>query len=231
MQRIPDKSIDMILCDPPYGTTKNKWDSVLPLEEMWAQYERVIKDRGAIVLFSQQPFTATLISSNLKLFRYEWVWRKPTATGFLNANRMPLKAHENILVFYKHLPTYHPQKWYSKPYGKTRCRSFTSNYGNYVDVISESVDGARYPHDVIEFSNCQGQERGKHPTQKPIALLEYLINTYTDRGGLILDNCIGSGSTAVACINTGRKYIGFEIDPAYYQIAQQRIGEAQEVRA
>ena len=229
MQRFPDKSIDMILCDPPYGTTRNRWDSVLPLDEMWSQYERVIKDRGAIVLFSQQPFTSTLVASNLKLFRYEWTWKKLMATGFLNANRMPLRAHENILVFYKSLPTYNPQKWYGKPYGKTRCRGFTSNYGNYVDVISESADGARFPHDVIEFSNCQGKERGHHPTQKPVKLLEYLINTYTDSGDIILDNCIGSGSTAVACINTGRNYIGFETDSTYYKTALQRTKAAREV--
>ena len=229
MQRFPDKSIDMILCDPPYGTTQNKWDSVLPLDEMWRQYERVIKDHGAIVLFSQQPFTSTLVASNPKLFRYEWIWKKPMATGFLNANRMPLKSHENILVFYKSLPTYHPQKWYSKPYGKTVCGRESNNYGDYDLWASESKDGSRFPHDVIVFSNCQGKERGRHPTQKPVALLEYLINTYTDRGGIILDNCIGSGSTAVACINTGRDFIGFETDPAYYETALQRIAEAREV--
>lgn len=229
MQRLPDKSIDMILCDPPYGTTHNRWDSVLPLDEMWAQYERVIKDNGAIVLFSQQPFTSTLVASNLKLFRYEWIWKKPMATGFLNVNRMPLRAHENILVFYKRLPTYHPQMWYGKPYSKSISMVPTTNYGQYTAVASKSKDGSRYPIDVIEVSNCQGKERGYHPTQKPVEILEYLINTYTDSGDIILDNCIGSGSTAVACINTGREYIGFETDPTYYQTALQRTKAAREV--
>ena len=226
MQRIPDKSIGMILCDPPYGTTQNKWDSVLPLDEMWRQYERVIKDHGAIVLFSQQLFTSTLVASNPKLFRYEWIWKKTNPVGFLNANRMPLRAHENILVFYKALPTYHPQKWYSKPYTvKAHNSQKTTNYGAYTPCTIDCKDGSRFPVDVIEFS----KDQGRHPAQKPVALLEYLINTYTDSGGIILDNCIGSGSTAVACINTGRDFIGFETDPAYYETALQRIAEAWEV--
>lgn len=230
MQRLPDKSIDMILCDPPYGTTHNRWDSVLPLDEMWTQYERVIKDNGAIVLFSQQPFTSTLVASNLKLFRYEWIWKKPTVTGFLNANRMPLRAHENILVFYKYLPIYHPQKWQSTPYiRKAHTSQDTDNYGDYNPSTTVCNDGMRYPVDVVEVSCPRGKNSGHHPTQKPVKLLEYLINTYTDSGDIILDNCIGSGSTAVACINTGRNYIGFETDPTYYQTALQRTKAAGEV--
>lgn len=222
MQRLPDASIDMVLCDMPYGTTCNKWDVVLPLEDLWRQYERVIKDNGAIVLFSQQPFTAVLVNSNPRLFRYEWIWQKTMATGFMNAQKMPLKAHENILVIYKHLPTYNPQKWQSTPYKKTKARKKSTNYGEMYGTESVSLDGSRYPLDVLKFNNCNGKNR-KHPTQKPVDLLSYLIKTYTNKGEIVLDNCMGSGSTAVACVNTGRNYIGFETDAHYCEIAEERI--------
>ena len=218
MKDIPDKSIDMILCDLPYGTTKNKWDSVIPFEPLWEQYNRIIKDNGAIVLFSQMPFTVDLVASNYKDFRYEWIWEKLSASGHLNANRMPMKKHENILVFYKKLPTYNPQFTEGKPYVAT-CSIHSSNYGKQKDNITTINDGKRYPVDIIKFNN----DRCLHPTQKPVALLEYLIKTYTNEGEIVLDNCMGSGSTCVACVNTNRHYIGFELDPQYYDIACKRL--------
>ena len=223
MKDIPDKSIDLILCDLPYGTTQNKWDTVIPFDKLWAQYNRIIKNNGAILLFSQMPFGANLIMSNPKMFRYEWVWEKEQGTGFLNAKKMPLKKHENILVFYKHLPTYNPQMREGfKPYYNVRLNSQSSNYGNYEDAVSKS-DGTRYPIDIIKFN----RDRGLHPTQKPVALLEYLIKTYTNEGDVVLDNCMGSGSTGVACQNTNRDFIGMELDEKYFQIACDRLGVAQ----
>ena len=224
MKDIPDKSIDMILCDLPYGTTKNKWDSVIPFEPLWEQYNRIIKDNGAIVLFSQMPFTADLVASNYKDFRYEWIWEKLSASGHLNATRMPMKKHENILVFYKKLPTYNPQFTEGKPYVAT-CSTHSSNYGKQKYNITTINDGKRYPVDIIKFNN----DRGLHPTQKPVELLEYLIKTYTNEGEVVLDNCMGSGSTCVACINTNRHYIGFELDPQYYDIACKRLDEVEGV--
>lgn len=224
MKRIPDGSIDMILCDLPYGTTQNKWDSIIPFDRLWEQYERIIKDNGAIVLTSAQPFTSLLIASNIKLFKYEWIWEKNTATGFMNAKKMPLKAHENIVVFYSKLPTYNPQFTFGKPYKKTRNAKIDtgSNYGKVGINKRTDIDndGKRYPRSVLEFNR---EELAIHPTQKPTSLFEYLIKTYTNEGDLVLDNCIGSGTTAVASINTGRNYIGFEIDSSYFKIANKRI--------
>ena len=230
MKDIPDKSIDMILCDLPYGTTKNKWDSVIPFEPLWKQYNRIIKDNGVIVLFSQQPFTAQLILSNINLFRYEWIWQKTKSTGFMNAKKMPLKSHENILVFYKKLPTYNPQcvkvgvhlktgrsrKGNSRNYGKTGCGN-----PDYIQTTSN------YPKDIITFSNPSNKGH-LHPNQKPVELLEYLIKTYTNEGDVVLDNCMGSGSTGVACANTNRNFIGIELDENYYKIACERINNTQE---
>ena len=219
MKDIPDKSIDMILCDLPYGTTKNKWDSVIDLNELWTGYERIIKDNGAIVLFSQMPFTAELTHSNLKLFKYEWIWEKDNGTGFLNAKKMPLKIHENILVFYKKLPTYNPQmRTGFKPY-KCKQGRHSTNYGLYEQGHITESNGERYPIDIIEFK----KDTGLHPTQKPVALLEYLIKTYTNENDLVLDNCMGSGSTGVACVNTNRNFIGIELSEEYYNIAKERI--------
>lgn len=218
MKDIPDKSIDMILCDLPYGTTKNKWDSVIPLEELWTQYNRIIKDDGAIALFSQMPFTASLVNSNIKMFRYEWIWEKDNGTGFLNANKMPLKIHENIEIFYKKTPVYNPQmRTGFKPY-KTFSGRKTTNYGDF-DRVETKSSGERYPIDIIKFK----KDSGLHPTQKPVALLEYLIKTYTNEGSTVLDNCMGSGSTGVACINTDRNFIGIELDEKYFNIAKERI--------
>ena len=222
MKDIPDESIDMILCDLPYGTTKNKWDSVIPLNKLWKSYERIIKDNGAIVLFSQMPFSAELVHSNLKLFKYEWIWRKDNGTGFLNAKKMPLKIHENILVFYKKLPLYNPQmRTGFKPY-KCKQGRHSTNYGAYEQGHITESNGERYPIDIIKFK----KDSGLHPTQKPVELLEYLIKTYTNENETVLDNCMGSGSTGVACINTNRDFIGYELNEEYFNIAQNRLREA-----
>lgn len=219
MQNIPDKSIDMILCDLPYGTTENKWDNVIDLELLWGAYRRIIKDNGAIVLFAQTPFDKVLGSSNLKMLRYEWIWEKHAPTGFLNAKKMPLKVHENILVFYKKLPIYNPQFTDGKPY-TAKQGTPSSNYGKQKDNVVSINDGYRYPRDILKFKH--DKER-LHPTQKPVELLEYLIKTYTNENMLVLDNCMGSGSTGIACLNTNRRFIGIELDKAYFQIAEDRI--------
>lgn len=221
MKEIPDKSIDMILADPPYGTTsRNKWDVVIPFEPMWEQINRVIKDDGAILIFSQLPFSCDLIQSNRKYFRYEWVYEKPNASGFLNANRMPLKCHENILVFYKKLPTYNPQKAEGKPYLRKTGSRTSKNYGVFDGSYHiENKTGDRYPRDIIKFN----KETGLHPTQKPVQLLEYLVKTYTNENETVLDSCMGSGSTGVACKNLNRNFIGIELDEKYFNIARNRI--------
>lgn len=221
MKDIPDGSIDMILCDLPYGTTRNKWDSIIPLNPLWEQYERVIKDNGAIVLTAQTPFDKVLGVSNLKLLKYEWIWQKEAGTGFLNAKKMPLKDHENILVFYKKLPTYNPQmRTGFKPYTTTKGHHGT-NYGADKGATTSS-NGERYPLTIMKFSRDANK---LHPTQKPVALFEYLIKTYTNEGDLVLDNCMGSGTTAVACKNTNRNFIGFELDETYFNIAKERLNE------
>ena len=223
MKDIPDKSIDMILCDLPYGTTQNKWDSIIPLEPLWEQYKRIIKDNGAIVLFAQTPFDKVLGASNLKMLKYEWIWNKISPTGHLNAKRMPMKKTENILVFYKKLPTYNPQGLEYCPRIKKRSSKSvgSSNYGKHNDENFSEYKG--YPTNLLEFM----RESGFHPTQKPVPLLEYLIKTYTNEGEIILDNTMGSGSTGVACINTNRKFIGIELEEKYFNIAKNRIEEAQ----
>jgi len=222
MKLIDDKSIDMILCDLPYGTTACKWDTIIPFEPLWEQYERIIKDNGAIVLFGSQPFTSALVMSNLKLFRYELIWQKTLATNFFLVKKQPAKKHENILVFYKKQPTYNPQMEIGKPY-KDKPRKRTVGIHGNAETIKKAInnEGTRYPSSVQLFSN--GNNGNVHPTQKPVALFEYLIKTYTNEGETVLDNCMGSGTTAIACINTNRNYIGFEIDPDYYEAAQERI--------
>lgn len=236
MKNIDDKTIDMILCDLPYGITKCTWDKTIPFKPLWEEYERIIKDNGAIVLFSKMPFTVDLIESNRKLFRYEIIWEKTQKTGFYNANKMPLKAHENILLFYKKLPTYNPQKYVVERKDIGRVRNKKADrcvlYG-HVNAQDWVETGERYPHDVIHFSNWNGALFGKtdkatkHPTQKPIPLLEYLIKTYTNEGDTVLDNCMGSGSTCVASINTGRNYIGIEKRKDFFDIAEERIMQAE----
>ena len=217
MSAIPDKSIDMILCDLPYGTTRNKWDTVLPLDWLWDEYNRIIKDSGAIVLTAQTPFDKVLGASNIENLKYEWIWVKPSGTGHLNAKKMPLKNHENILVFYKKLPTYNPQMTKGTPYTQKSGRA-SSNY-NPQERVTTVNEGYRYPLTVQKFKS----EKGLHPTQKPVELFEYLIKTYTNEGETVLDNCMGSGTTAIACINANRKYIGFELDEGYYKASIERV--------
>jgi len=222
MKYIDDKSIDMILCDLPYGTTACKWDVVIPFEPLWEQYERIIKDNGAIVLFGSQPFTSALVMSNLKLFKYEWIWQKTLATNFMLVKKQPAKKHENILVFYKKQPAYNPQMEIGKPY-KDKPRKRTVGIHGNAETIKEAInnEGTRYPSSVQLFSN--GNNGNVHPTQKPVALFEYLIKTYTNEGDLVLDNCIGSGTTAIAALKTNRDFIGIEKEEKYVQIANQRI--------
>ncbi|HHT7138079.1 DNA-methyltransferase [Bacillus cereus] len=225
MKMIPDKSVDMILCDLPYGTTACKWDSIIPFDLLWQQYERIIKDNGAILLTASQPFTTKLIASNMKLFRYEWIWKKGNhVTGFPNANRMPLKNHENVLVFYKKLPKYYPQDLIllDKPIQKKEIR----NMKVFGKRNNESLNNVyvkkytNYPKSVIDFPR---DSKTFHPTQKPVALFEYLIKTYTKEGETVLDNCMGSFTTAIACINTNRNYIGFEMDEEYWKLGNERV--------
>ena len=221
MRMIPDGSVDMILCDLPYGTTQNKWDSVISLNELWAQYERIIKPAGAIVLTAQSPFDKLLGASNLKLLRYEWIWQKESGTGFLNAKKMPLKDHENILVFYKSLPTYNPQFTEGKPYVcKQGSGSDNWNYGSSHGGSVTVNEGVRYPKTVIKFNRDKDKH---HPTQKPVDLFRYLIRTYTNPGEVVLDNCMGSGTTAVAATLEGRNWIGFETEREYVEIANKRL--------
>lgn len=227
MKSIPDGSVDMILCDLPYGTTACKWDSVIPFEPLWEQYRRITKKNAAIVLAASQPFTTALIASNMKMFKYCWVWEKEQGVNFQLAKKQPLKNHEDVCVFYSSQPTYNPQ-------GLIDCSINKSNKGkggNLGHCSSETKrDGYKqtkrgYPRTIQKFS----RERGLHPTQKPVALMEYLIRTYTNEGDTVIDNCMGSGSTGVACINEGRNFIGIELDETYFQIAQGRIMEADAV--
>ncbi len=231
MKEIPDGSVDMVLCDPPYGTTRNRWDVIIPFEPLWEQYHRICKKNAAVLLFGQPPFSALEITSNLKEFRYEWIYEKTNATGFLNANKMPLKAHESVLVFYNRLPTYNPQFSNGVAYKKTQGKRISENYRSFLSESTYKVKARRFPRDVLKISNPSwGNDRGLHPTQKPVALLEYLIRTYTNEGETVLDNCMGSGSTGIACVNTGRDFIGIELDPDYFETAKKRIAEAQQNR-
>ena len=222
MKNIPDKSIDMILCDLPYGTTQNKWDSIIPLEPLWEQYKRIIKDNGAILLFGSQPFTTILNYSNISNYRYEWVWIKNNSTGFQLANKRPLKKHELISVFYKKQPTYNPQGLIE--YNKINKRGSMGENWSEMNSNNYIQRWTNYPTQILE---CKYDKQKLHPTQKPVALLEYLIKTYTNEGEIVLDNTMGSGSTGVACINTNRKFIGIELEEKYFNIAKNRIEEAQ----
>lgn len=224
MKRMPAKSVDMILCDLPYGTTQCKWDTVIPFDDLWKQYERVIKDNGAIVLTSAQPFTSMLVASNVKLFRYSWVWEKSKATGYLNAKKRPLCAHEDVLIFYKKPPIYIPQMTAGTPYDKGKAHRPTDVYGSQKAVHVKNDNGQRYPRSVQYFKTAESEGEVIHPTQKPLSLFEYLISTYTLPGQVVLDNCMGSGTTAVACVNLGRHFIGFENDEDYCGKIEKRIG-------
>lgn len=224
MDKIKDKSIDMILCDLPYGTTQCKWDVIIPFEDLWKQYERIVKDNGAIVLTAAQPFTSLLIASNIKLFKYNWVWEKSKATGFLNAKKRPLVAHEDVLVFAKKQTKYNPQMVQGEPYDKGEILRATDVYGKQRKTASENKTGLRYPRTVQYFKTAESEGRKTyHPTQKPVALFEYLIKTYTDENDIVLDNCMGAGTTAIACRNLNRKYIGFEKDKKYFDIIMERL--------
>ena len=231
MKKIPNKSIDMILCDLPYNVTRNKWDVIIPFDALWEQYNRVITDNGAIVLFAQGMFTSYLMQSNDKYWRYNLIWEKDRPSGFLNAKRMPLRSHEDICVFYKKMPTYNPQMWEGKPlhgmgnkFKEGNLRN--NNYGDFPSHTNPSAlregDTQKYPRSVLKFNRPHPPI---HPTQKPVSLCEYLIKTYTNEGDLVLDNCMGSGTTGVACKNTNRNFIGIEINKEYFDIAKQRLSK------
>ena len=221
MRDIPDASVDLILCDLPYGTTRNKWDSVLQLDTLWDEYRRI--SRGAIVLTAQTPFDKVLGASNLNMLRYEWIWEKTHPTGHLNAKRAPMKAHENVLVFYSRQPTYNPQmtSGHKRKTATKRCDE-SPVYGKqeFAPLAYDSTE--RYPRSVLTFPSDK-QRSNLHPTQKPVALMEYLIRTYTNEGDIVFDNCMGSGTTGVACMRTGRRFIGMELDAGYFEVARTRI--------
>ena len=239
MHGIDDKSIDMILCDLPYGTTACKWDSVIPFEPLWRHYKRIIKDNGAIALTASQPFTSALVMSNIKMFKYEWIWVKNRVTGFANAKKRPLKNYEDILIFSNGTPRYHPQ-------GLEKINKIAKNSksvgGGSLGLYIESDQGERrlktfgesyvqeftgYPRQVI--TNVKEGHKKEHPTQKPVALFEYLIKTYTNEGELVLDNCAGSGTTAIACLRTNRNFILMEREKNYCDIANKRIADILEL--
>jgi len=223
MKEIPDGSVDMVLADPPYGTTACKWDTVIELPLMWEQLKRVIKPNGAIVMTASQPFTSALVMSNPKMFKYDWAWQKPKGTGHLNANKMPLRDKEDVLVFYSKQSRYNPQMSVGAPFGKkTGLKQQSGTTGAHGDNRSIN-SGTRYPKQILQF-DVVGRG-GLHPTQKPVALMEYLIRTYTHEGETVLDFTCGSGTTGVACLNTARDFIGIELDPGYFEIAKQRIND------
>lgn len=228
MKMLADGSVDMVLCDLPYGTTACKWDSVIPFEPLWAEYRRVIKPNAAIVLTADFPFTASLIMSNPSEFRYRWVWDKVNRiTGHMDANRRPLRVVEDVLVFGSVMPSYYPQMWQGEPYKAINGgKDATKRVHNR--AVRDCPDGMRFPQNIIRIkADARGSEGRVHPTQKPVALMEYLIRTYTNLGDVVMDNTMGSGTTGVACVNTGRSFIGIERDPGYYDIACKRIEAAQ----
>jgi site-specific DNA-methyltransferase (adenine-specific) len=219
MKEIPDGVIDMVLCDLPYGTTQNKWDSIIPFEELWREYWRICKPNAAIVLAAAQPFTSVLVSSQIGFFKYDWVWHKEKGTGHLNAKKMPMRDKEDILVFYKEQCIYNPQFEKGTPFSDKRGRN-TESYGKHEAVNNENK-GVRYPKQVLKFNSVG--KGGFHPTQKPVELFEYLIKTYTNEGDLVLDNTAGSGTTAIAAENTGRKWVCIEQNEEYATKAVERI--------
>ena len=220
MRDLPDASVDMILCDLPYGTTRNKWDSVIPLDALWSQYKRVC--RGAIALTAQAPFDKVMGASNVGMLKYEWIWQKSKPTGHLSSKFQPMKNHENVLVFYKEMPTYNPQGLVRKETPTIRKGGDNgTNYGRSDrDAIQEFEN---YPRSILQVAS---EGNGFHPTQKPVALMEYMVRTYTNEGDVVLDNCMGSGTTGVACVNTGRRFVGIEKEPDYFKTASRRIYDA-----
>lgn len=230
MEDISDKSIDLILCDLPYGTTTCKWDTVIPFESLWEQYNRIIKDKGTIVLFASQPFTTKLINSNLRDYKYNWYWVKSQVSGFALAKHQPLRVIEDVCVFYKKHGTYNPQGIMKIDKPKRRIRNNSNKDKIYRKTLEKEYVSTfkNYPKQTLYYK--RDSKNRIHPTQKPVALLEYLIKTYTNEGETVLDNCMGSGSTGVACINTNRKFIGMELDEGYFKIAKERINETIEYR-
>lgn len=239
MKEIPDGSVDMVLTDPPYGTTACKWDSIIPLEPMWEQLKRVIKPNGAIVLTASQPFTTALIASNLGEFKYSWVWEKSKGGNFAHAKNMPIKFHEDVCVFSAapightsqlgdRRMTYNPQGLVRVNKKWSRPRKYETEHGlsRVSHKLERVIEFEGYPTSILRFGNSDNRERGLHPTQKPVALMEYLIKTYTNEGETVLDFTTGSGTTGVACVNTGRKFIGIELDQGYFDMAKQRIEDA-----
>lgn len=227
MKDIPDKSVDMILCDLPFGVSVCDWDKVLPINKLWEQYERIIKDNGTIVLFGTEPFASLMRTSNLRMYKYDWIWDKGNNSSPLLAKKQPLRVYEKILVFYKKQPIYNPQmtegKPYKKDYGYTK---HTNAINGTVMIDNDNESGLRYPINIIKFPMSRNNQKRLHPCQKPIDLLEYLIKTYTSENEIVLDNCMGSGSTGVACMNTNRNFIGIELDEQYFNIARERINHA-----
>lgn len=233
MQRIPDGSVDCIICDLPYevlnkGNANAQWDRLLPMDKLWEQYRRITKPNAAIILFAQGMFTAELMMSNRKMWRYNLIWKKGNRpTGFLNANRMPLRIHEDICVFYDSLPTYNPQKWKGEPIHKRATRKINNRiYGKYQPAEWNYTD-MRHPQSIIDIDKEHVNGNFFHPTQKPVDLLRYLVLTYTNEGDTVLDNCMGSGTTAIACIKEKRHFIGFELNKEYYDIACERVKNEQ----
>ena len=232
LKDIPDASVDMVMTDMPYGTTQCKWDTVVDLDALWIEIKRIAKPNAAIVMTAAQPFTSVLITSNLKMFRYDVTWDKKKITGFLSAKRMPLRKHEDICVFYRKLPTYNPQMTYgSKKTGISSTKTNTVIYGGVDRFSKYGDDGSRYPTSIISDINGvinNSGEKVAHPTQKPVALMKYLIKTYTNEHDVVIDMFMGSGSTGVACVKTNRRFIGIELDPDYFAIAEERINQAAE---
>lgn len=225
MKNIPDGSVDMVLCDLPYGTTACKWDNVIPFEPLWEQYNRIIKKNGAICLFGSEPFSSALRMSNIKNFKYDWIWNKRLAGNGILAKKQPLKIHEIVSVF--NTSIYYPQMVKGKLRNKMTGGLKESEITGGNTIVSEYKNDLYYPRSILEFSIANMRKGRLHPTQKPVSLLEYLIKTYTNEGESVLDNCMGSGSTGVACVNTGRNFVGIELDNGYFEIAQKRIEKAQ----
>ena len=223
MKDIPDGSVDMILADLPYGTTACKWDTIIPFDLLWEQYERVIKDNGAIVLTASQPFTSALVMSNPKMFKYCWYWDKIRGTGHLNAKKQPLRSVEDVCVFYKKQTVYNPQMRERTKSRISKNKSTQQVYGKSKDVFEGEILDKKYPVSLLTFSKSNKKDFIKHPTQKPVSLMEYLIKTYTNEGDTVLDNVMGSGTTGVACLNTNRNFIGMELEGDYFNMAKERI--------
>jgi site-specific DNA-methyltransferase (adenine-specific) len=229
LARMPENSVDLVLCDLPYGTTRNKWDSVIDLGALWEQWRRVAKDDAAIVLTAAQPFTSVLVMSNLAEFKVEWIWSKTIGSTQLNIAHQPLRIHESVLVFYRRLPSYHPQMGVGSAYKFTRKATYEGPGYNKQRDVKVSNPGVRYPKTVLNVANPR--IKGGHPTQKPVELFSYMINTYSDPGDVVLDNCIGGGTTAVAAIQTGRHFVGMELEPDYVTMARANVAAAKRALA